>query len=125
MKVKRTLALWLLSAMFVVCTFFGMLSLNNKVVHAEASTPTWEQTVGVDSTVIAFESPVENWKESPAVLHFDSDQPSVTITLLLDINDWSSRVTTKGAFSGTLVEGNGVTVDLFLKNGIKVYTEND
>ena len=30
-----------------------------------------------------------------------------------------------GTFSGTLVEGNGVTVDLFLKNGIKVYTEND
>ena len=30
-----------------------------------------------------------------------------------------------GTFSGTLVEGNGITVDLFLKNGIKVYTENE
>ena len=78
MKAKRTLALWLLSAMFVISTCFGVMSFTNKTVNAANTTPTWEQTVEVDSTVIAFESPVENWIESPAVLHFDSDQPSVT-----------------------------------------------
>lgn len=30
-----------------------------------------------------------------------------------------------GTFSGTLVSGNGVTVDLFLNNGIDVYSEEE
>lgn len=30
-----------------------------------------------------------------------------------------------GTFSGNLIEGNGVTADLFLKNNIKVYDENN
>lgn len=30
-----------------------------------------------------------------------------------------------GTFSGTLTEGNGVTADLFIKNGIKVLSEDD
>lgn len=30
-----------------------------------------------------------------------------------------------GTFSRQLIEGNGVTVDLFLQNGIDVYTENE
>ncbi|MCY6958655.1 DUF523 domain-containing protein [Clostridium brassicae] len=29
-----------------------------------------------------------------------------------------------GSFSGKKIEGNGVTAELFLKNGIRVYTEN-
>ena len=30
-----------------------------------------------------------------------------------------------GSFTGKLIPGNGVTVDLFLKNGIDVYTEEE
>lgn len=30
-----------------------------------------------------------------------------------------------GTFSGKLIEGNGITTDLLIKNNIKVYTEND
>lgn len=30
-----------------------------------------------------------------------------------------------GTFSSKLIAGNGVTCDLFIKNNIKVYTEND
>ncbi|MCX7950596.1 MAG: DUF523 domain-containing protein [Clostridiales bacterium] len=30
-----------------------------------------------------------------------------------------------GTFTGTLKKGNGVTAELFLQNGIKVYTENE
>lgn len=30
-----------------------------------------------------------------------------------------------GTFSGTLKEGNGITAELLLKNGIKVYTEDN
>lgn len=30
-----------------------------------------------------------------------------------------------GTFSRQLIEGNGVTVDLFLQNGINIYTENE
>lgn len=30
-----------------------------------------------------------------------------------------------GTFSGKLIEGNGMTAELFLENGIKVYTENE
>lgn len=30
-----------------------------------------------------------------------------------------------GTFSGTLTEGNGVTADLFIKNGIRVLSEDD
>ncbi len=30
-----------------------------------------------------------------------------------------------GSFSGTLTEGNGVTAELFLKNGILVFSENE
>lgn len=30
-----------------------------------------------------------------------------------------------GTFSGKLTNGNGITADLFLKNGIKVITEED
>ena len=30
-----------------------------------------------------------------------------------------------GTFSGTLIDGNGITTDLLIKNGIKVYTEEE
>lgn len=30
-----------------------------------------------------------------------------------------------GSFSGNLIKGNGITCDLLLENGIKVYSEND
>ena len=30
-----------------------------------------------------------------------------------------------GTFSGTLIDGNGITTDLLIKNGIKVYTEDE
>lgn len=30
-----------------------------------------------------------------------------------------------GSFKGVLKEGNGVTAELFLQNGIEIYTEND
>ena len=30
-----------------------------------------------------------------------------------------------GTFSGRLAEGNGITADLFIKSGIKVFTENN
>lgn len=30
-----------------------------------------------------------------------------------------------GTFSGNLIEGNGITADLFMKNGIAVYTEDE
>lgn len=30
-----------------------------------------------------------------------------------------------GTFSGNLIEGNGLTAELLMKNGIEVYTEND
>lgn len=30
-----------------------------------------------------------------------------------------------GTFSGTIIEGNGITVDLLLKNGIEVMTDDD
>ena len=30
-----------------------------------------------------------------------------------------------GTFSGGMIDGNGVTVDLFLKNGIEVYSEEE
>ena len=109
MKAKRTLALWLLSAMFVVCSFFGMLSLNNKVVRAEATTPTWQQTLIENSNdgMIAFPTPIDNWKTSSSVISFDCDQPSVTITLLYsNMENYSHRATEKNVFSGTLVEAS-------------------
>ena len=98
MKAKRTLALWLLSAMFVVCSFFGVLSLNNKVVHAETTTPTWQQTLIANSNdgMIAFPTPIDNWKTSSSVISFDCDQPSVTITLLYsNMENYSHRATKK------------------------------
>lgn len=30
-----------------------------------------------------------------------------------------------GTFSGTLIDGNGITAELLMKNGIKVYTEEE
>ena len=30
-----------------------------------------------------------------------------------------------GTFSGKLIDGNGITADLFIKSGIKVFTENN
>ncbi|MBQ4098967.1 MAG: hypothetical protein IJC87_02430 [Clostridia bacterium] len=109
MKAKRTLALWLLSAMFVVCSFFGVLSLNNKEVRAETTTPTWQQTLIANSNdgMIAFPTPIDNWKTSTSVISFDSDQPSVTITLLYsNMENYSHRATEKNVFSGTLVEAS-------------------
>ena len=109
MRAKRTLALWLLSAMFVVCSFFGVLSLNNKVVHAETTTPTWQQTLIANSNdgMIAFPTPIDNWKTSSSVISFDCDQPSVTITLLYsNMENYSHRATEKNVFSGTLVEAS-------------------
>ena len=96
MKVKRTLALWLLTAMFAVCSFFGMVSLNNKEVHAEATTPTWQQTLIANSNdgMIAFPTPIDNWKTSSSVISFDCDKPSVMITLLYsNMENYSHRAT--------------------------------
>jgi len=30
-----------------------------------------------------------------------------------------------GTFSGKIIQGNGLTTELLIRNGIKVYTEND
>ena len=131
MKAKRTLALWILSAMFVVCSFFGMLSLNNKEVRAEATTPTWQQTLiaNSDDGKIAFPTPIDNWKTSTSVISFDSDQPSVTITLLYSMENFSYRATEKNAFSGTLVEASPsnyyhyeINASAFDLKGAGVYT---
>lgn len=54
----------------------------------------------------------ENYRITQAILK--SRSPSCGCGFIYD-----------GTFSGKLIDGNGITADLFLKSGIKVFTENN